>query len=196
MKNYTEIDFKITDFIMGWEYDHKIIDQLVEYFMKNKHLWSDGRTLAGLNKEWKDSQDCTIQTRFDLPFYNYFECLQKSFDQYMEKYNGNVLLKKKEIKVIEGINFQYYKPGAGYKKWHCERTSLSSAQRVLVFMTYLNNVPNGGTDFLYQNLRIPAKKGLTIIWPSEFTHVHKGQITNEHEKMIFTGWFSYTNNDK
>lgn len=190
MKNYTEIDFKITDFIMGWEYDHKIIDELVEYFMKNKHLWNKGSTLDGISSS-KVSQDVTVQPRFDHPFYNYFECLQKSFDQYMKKYNGNVILKKNQIKVIEGINFQYYRPGEGFKNWHCERTGVDSVKRVLVFMTYLNDVPNGGTEFLYQNLRIPAKKGLTIIWPAEFTHVHKGQITNEYEKMVFTGWFSY-----
>ena len=194
MNNYTEIDFKITDFIMGWEYDPRVIDDLTEYFMKNKHLWSDGQTDEKIDKECKDSQDCTVKPRFDHPFKNYFECLQKSFDQYMEKYNGKSLLKK--IRLIEGINFQYYKPGQGFKRWHCERTGHDSSHRVLVFMTYLNDVPNGGTKFLYQNLTIPAKKGLTIIWPAEFTHVHKGQITHEHEKMIFTGWFSYTNNDK
>ena len=192
MKNYTEIDFKITDFIMGWEYDHKIIDELVEYFMKNKHLWSDGKTDAGVNKEWKDSQDCNIKPRFDHPFKNYFECLQKSFMEYWQKYNCNVFMQ--QVKIIEGMNFQYYKPGAGYKKWHCERTGPSSTKRVLVFMTFLNDVPDGGTEFLYQNLTIPAKKGLTIIWPSDFTHVHRGQITKENEKMIFTGWFSYSDN--
>ena len=30
-------------------------------------------------------------------------------------------------------------------------------------MTYLNNVENGGTEFYYQNLRVEAKKGLTLI---------------------------------
>jgi len=65
-------------------------------------------------------------------------------------------------------------------------------------MTFLNDVPNGGTQFFYQELTIPAKKGLTIIWPAEWTHTHKGQITKEHEKMIFTGWLSFPpyKNDK
>jgi hypothetical protein len=33
-------------------------------------------------------------------------------------------------------------------------------------MTYLNDVDDGGTDFLYQKLTTPAKKGLTLIWPA------------------------------
>ena len=58
-------------------------------------------------------------------------------------------------------------------------------------MTYLNNVKDGGTMFKYQNLTIPAKKGLTLIWPSDWTHTHKGQISNTKEKYIITGWYSY-----
>ena len=36
-------------------------------------------------------------------------------------------------------------------------------------MTYLNDVPDGGTHFKYQELTAPAKKGLTLIWPTDFT---------------------------
>ena len=58
-------------------------------------------------------------------------------------------------------------------------------------MTYLNDVPDGGTIFADQDIIIPAKKGLTLIWPAGFTHIHKGQITEKHEKQIVTGWYSY-----
>ena len=52
-------------------------------------------------------------------------------------------------------------------------------------------MPEGGTHFKYQKLTTPAKKGLTLIWPTDFTHVHSGQITKEHEKYIITGWFGF-----
>jgi hypothetical protein len=58
-------------------------------------------------------------------------------------------------------------------------------------MTFLNNVPEGGTHFKYQNLTVPAEKGLTLMWPTDFTHTHKGQITKKHEKYILTGWLGY-----
>ena len=45
--------------------------------------------------------------------------------------------------------------------------------------------------FKYQKLTTPAKKGLTLIWPTDFTHTHSGQITKEHEKYIITGWFGF-----
>ena len=62
----------------------------------------------------------------------------------------------------------------------------------LVFMTYLNDVEDGGTQFKYQNLITPAKKGLTLIWPTDFTHTHRGVISQTKEKYIVTGWYSYT----
>ena len=55
-------------------------------------------------------------------------------------------------------------------------------------MTYLNDIENGGTHFKYQNLTSPAKKGLTLIWPPDWTHTHKGQIVDK-EKFIATGWY-------
>ena len=57
-------------------------------------------------------------------------------------------------------------------------------------MTYLNDVPDGGTMFKYQKIITPAKKGSTVIWPAGFTHTHKGQISHTKEKFIVTGWWS------
>jgi hypothetical protein len=54
-------------------------------------------------------------------------------------------------------------------------------------MTYLNDVKDGGTFFKYQNFKAPAKKGLTLIWPSDWTHTHKGEISKTKEKFIVTG---------
>lgn len=92
--------------------------------------------------------------------------------------------------MVEEYNIQKYLPGGGFKKWHFENDIIDN--RVLVFMTYLNDVENGGTEFLYQNLTAPAKKGLTLIWPAAWTHTHRGQITDLEEKYIITGWYSYT----
>jgi hypothetical protein len=58
-------------------------------------------------------------------------------------------------------------------------------------MTYLNDVPNGGTEFYYQGLKSPAKKGLTLIWPADWTHTHRGIVDDKNEKYIVTGWYNY-----
>jgi hypothetical protein len=58
-------------------------------------------------------------------------------------------------------------------------------------MTYLNTVEDGGgTSFFYQRVTLKAEKGLTLIWPVEWTHTHKGEVSETEEKYIVTGWFS------
>ena len=57
-------------------------------------------------------------------------------------------------------------------------------------MTYLNNVKNGGTEFKYQKLKTEAKEGLTLIWPTDFTHTHRGLVAKE-TKYIITGWYTF-----
>ena len=76
--------------------------------------------------------------------------------------------------------------------WHCENDFKSfNYDRCLVFMTYLNDVEDGGTSFKYQNINMPAKKGLTVLWPAYWTHTHKGVISFTKEKYIATGWLNY-----
>jgi hypothetical protein len=58
-------------------------------------------------------------------------------------------------------------------------------------MTYLNNEKNSGTEFKYQKLKTESIQGLTLIWPSSFTHTHRGIINKKCEKYIVTGWFSF-----
>jgi hypothetical protein len=59
-------------------------------------------------------------------------------------------------------------------------------------MTYLNDVFEGGeTEFYYQNIKVNARKGLTLVWPADWTHTHRGLVSNTQEKYIVTGWLNY-----
>jgi len=96
--------------------------------------------------------------------------------------------------IIQPSNLQYYPPGGGYKVFHAERVSATppSSTRHLVFMTYLNDVTDdGGTEFLYQKVTTKPRKGLTLIWPADWTHTHRGIVSPTQEKFIITGWFNY-----
>lgn len=93
----------------------------------------------------------------------------------------------------EIINIQKYEPNEGYFAWHCERANDKiTMSRELVFMTYLNDVPDGGTHFYNQKRIVKAEKGKTVIWPAGFTHMHKGQISKKHVKYIATGWWNWS----
>ena len=113
--------------------------------------------------------------------------LTKAILSYEEKYEDVKNLTTYSI--VENPRIQFYKKGWGFKNWHCERAWHQN--RMLVWMVFLNDVKDGGTEFKYQKLKIPAKKGLMLMWPSDFTHTHRGIISKTKEKYILTGWLGY-----
>ena len=92
----------------------------------------------------------------------------------------------------EAINVQKYPIGGAYHGWHAERGGTATGHRHLVFMTYLNDITDGGeTEFMYQKLKIKPRKGLTLIWPSDWTHTHRGLPSATQVKYIVTGWYGF-----
>lgn len=81
----------------------------------------------------------------------------------------------------------------GYHVWHCEITDVSSLERSLAWILYLNDIPEGEgeTEFLWQGVRIQPKVGRCVLWPAQFTHVHRGNPVYTKEKYIATGWICY-----
>lgn len=97
--------------------------------------------------------------------------------------------------VSSDIKMQKTKPEGGYHTWHYENSAASHAQRELVWMIYLNDVPpeNGGeTEFLYQRKRLSPTKGTVVFFPAGMTHVHKGNTLLDGDKYILTGWYIKT----
>lgn len=119
--------------------------------------------------------------------------ISKIINSYKKKYVYSHTLTSK-FELHPKVNLQKYMPGDFYSSWHTENVGFPnfSSKRHLVFMTYLNNVGEGGeTEFFYQNIKIKPKKGLTLIWPTQWTHTHKG-LPCTTEKYVMTGWFSFS----
>ena len=95
----------------------------------------------------------------------------------------------------ERISLQCYAPGQAYFSWHpdrCGKKIGEGGDRHLSFMTYLNNVKQGGkTEWFYQKVAVSPKEGLTIIWPVGWTHTHRGTIAPRETKYIITGWYNF-----
>lgn len=142
----------------------------------------------------KDSIDFVLAPNASYPAYqDYLKELQKIVQQYIMQYP--LCNEYAPWTIVEPVNIQYYKPGGGYKKLHTERFSakLPFAARHLAFMTYLNDVDDGGgTEFPLQNFTASARRGLTLIWPTDWTHTHRGIVSATQQKYIITGWFSFT----
>lgn len=89
------------------------------------------------------------------------------------------------------FNLQKFKPGMSYNREHCEDSAKNC--RVLAWMFYLNTVKHGGeTYFPQQNFKAKPRCGDLYIWPSGWTHSHKGLPAKNENKYIITGWYAYT----
>jgi len=118
-------------------------------------------------------------------------CIVEYLKRYKEFYPS--LKEISDWECFNRYNFQKYeRDGDGYKIWHCEHgPGLECSDRMLAWMFYLNNAKSG-TEFMhYPTIR--AKLGRLVIWPSAWTHVHKGVIPNKGLKYIVTGWASFKN---
>ena len=90
------------------------------------------------------------------------------------------------------FNVQKYDTGGHFSDLHTERTSLNHLQRVLAWMTYLNDVEaDGETEFPHYDLKVKPRSGRTLIWPAEWTHAHRGLPVGAGCKYIIIGWFHF-----
>jgi hypothetical protein len=195
-----ELPAKPVSFVGAYRLDDTAIcDDLVAYFHANAHLREAGMHYHNgtpvVNPAIKESVDLYFSPDSTTPeFVRYIRALQECVQAYIADYSFCDYYAAWAI--LENTNVQYYPPGGGYKVWHTERTNASAvnASRHLVFMTYLNTVNDAGeTAFYYQGLRVKPEKGLTLIWPADWTHTHQGVASPTEEKYIITGWFNYRN---
>ncbi len=77
--------------------------------------------------------------------------------------------------------------------WHIDGGSHDFADRQLVAVWYLNDVPGPGgeTEFLYQQVKVQPQKGRLLLFPPFWTHVHRGVELQQGVKYIATTWLSF-----
>lgn len=189
-------DLPEDSFIQGWYFkDDSICDDMITFFRNNPDRVEEGHLIhygeISIDHSKKKSYDIIV--RYE--------------DEFHDKYHENFIEVVKEYRAhfpwcdntdtwgIQSFQIQYYPPpDSGFFDWHCERngSAPSVVKRHLVFMTYLNDVVEGGeTEFLHQKLKIKPEKGLTLIWPVDWTHTHRGIAAPKEEKFIVTGWLDF-----
>jgi hypothetical protein len=184
------------NFIGAWTMEpFSICDNLIDYFELERRKQVKGKTNGGLSLDDKNSVDITVLPKeINLPgnevFKKYFHALFACHKDYLDQWPFlEGIAKNLEI---GSFNLQRYKSGQHFKTIHTERSSLDSLHRIFAWMTYLNDVDDGGsTYFSHYDLEVKPRKGLTLIWPSEWTHAHKGNVINTGSKYIITGWMHF-----
>ena len=186
------------NFIGAWMIEPlAICDELITHFENNKDRQTQGQSGRGVDLETKDSIDISISPKElnqagNEVFKTYFESLFHCYEDYVSQWP---FLEGFATELHVGkFNIARYHGGQHYQEIHAERTALNNLHRLFAWMTYLNDVGSddgGTTAFPHYNLEIQPKRGLTLIWPAEWTHAHKGSVLRKNSKYIITGWMHF-----
>ena len=182
----------VDTFISFWDTNNFInTDEIIDFFKSSDFTSVGNLGMHGPNKRLKDSLDLSIDSINPPPVLNrLLATLGLCLNDYLSNYE--FANKVAEFKIREDFNIQFYKPGSAYWVPHFERANAESSCRHLVWMVYLNDVDDGGeTHFFYQDVKIKPKAGRVVIWPTDWTHTHRGLPSASQEKYIATGWYGF-----
>ena len=204
------------NFIEEYSIDKDLCKRLIEFFKSvpmgtNTPYYRKLKGQVGANqviKSIKDSTDLTFSNKLilrigDIIILTQNAAASKAINDYVKALTACMIKFKvkypycipdgSEVKLIEDISLQHYKPKGGYHRYHFERSAdfKPISTRHLVFMTYLNTVTDkGGTEFYHQEMTTDAVEGNTVIWSSDWTHTHRGVPSPTQDKYIITGWYN------
>ena len=175
---------KQNPFIRGYYIDPAACDAIVEEASQRQEIF--------YREPGRDFRVGILENLSAESRHNYLNNLFVCMDQYKQEFpqcyeHLEVWALRRDVKI------QHYSPGEAYHAWHTENSGEAPyILRHLVYMTYLNDVEDeGSTEFLHQQLKIKPQKGLTLMWPADWTHTHRGVVSMTQEKYIVTGWFVF-----
>ena len=190
------INTQQTHFIGCWNLkNNKLCNEITQLFENNKNLQKQGVTGQGKNLNIKKTIDITVnpndlkKPKFEI-LKQYVNELHKCFLDYQNQWP--FLKSMLKTVYVPSFNIQKYSRGDYFASLHSERTSLDTLHRLFAWMTYLNDVDDGGqTNFSHYGIKIKPETGKTLIWPAEWTHAHTGEILKNGTKYIVTGWIHF-----
>lgn len=203
LENTMENKVVHNNFIGLYKAENIVIDRMMRFckdpeilkFARPGMIMNEGNPEGQIDTTYKESMDLTLSSeKLQETFPEYVDHLFSALEHYTKDFEATDLLY--ECGLVEAVNIQHYPPGGGYKAWHFEAGCLPAGSlqesRQFVFMTYLNDVEDGGgTEFLYfPESKQKAEKGKTLIWPASWPWTHRGEVSPTQEKYIITGWIN------
>ena len=114
-----------------------------------------------------------------------FPKIKPCIDEYLKTYS---ILGSRKFMIYD-CKIKKIPEGAGFHSWHYENGSSTNARRTFVVQTYLNDDFDAGeTEFLYQGVREKPSTGDVLIFPCQYTHVHRGNPPLGGTKYLATSW--------
>lgn len=189
--------------------DEIFCDNLIKKYEndKNKYIGVVGRN-GTINKELKNTTDLQI-SRYQN-WKNEDTILCQALNKGINEYIDNILNNLTNINIFNinlnifsklynnndtGYKIQKYDRDKGYYNYHNDFEYSVKGVRVITFIWYLNDVEEGGETEFIDGTIIKPKKGQLLLFPSDWTYMHKGNMPLSNDKYICNGWI-YLNFNK
>ena len=179
--------------------DTEFCDLLINKFESDNNKFR-GRVAGGIAKtDVKNTYDLSVSTseKWKKEDKILSEKISNAIKDYENKIinnnNNNQLCKALSILynyniMDRGYKIQKYIKNEGFYKWHHDFVYSQHGVRVFTFIWYLNDVDIGGETEFIDGTKIKPKKGTLLIFPSDFTYIHRGIKPISHDKYICNGW--------
>jgi len=152
--------------------DEHYLGRIGQTFSEDRSIKKSTDMVVSGKEHWKDVDN------------NLFRSLALALKEFKEKYAYFQGPFKDN-----GYAIQRTEVGEHYH-WHIDGGSHDFAERQLVALWYLNDVPGPGgeTEFLFQDVKVTPQKGKLILFPPFWTHEHRGVTLQQGVKYIATTW--------
>lgn len=196
-------------FLIDNNLDEIFCDNLIKKYEndQNKYIGVVGRN-GTINKELKNTTDLEISRFLNWKYEDTILCqaLNKGINEYIDNifnnltniniFNINLNIFSKLYNTNDtGYKIQKYDRDKGYFNYHNDFEYSVKGVRVITFIWYLNDVEEGGETEFIDGTIIKPKKGQLLLFPSDWTYMHKGNMPLSNDKYICNGWI-YLNFNK
>ena len=164
---------------------------IIHFFEQSPVKIPSGTGVSGILHAARRSQGVVLDAQSGGPLFPaVLTALQRSFAAYVVKYEEL----RQQQSVFESLGiYRYQNESEGYD-WHSDGMDAGLRYRFVSAVLYLNTVTQGGeTEFRYQNRKIAAQEGTLLLFPSGWTHIHRGCPPRSGPKYVLVTWTRYAN---
>ncbi|MDC0474057.1 2OG-Fe(II) oxygenase [Hyphomicrobiales bacterium] len=184
-------------FIGSWSINNdSLAEDIINFFDKNHERHKLSTSLIGkIDKKQKNFIEFKITAKEIndkkiVIFSKFVEILVSCFKDYKKNWD---FLNKWEKLYLGEIILEKHLTSGHHLAFHCDKMNINSSHKVFSWIYYLSDIDNneGSIDFKYLDLSFVPKKGTLLIFPSDWTHIHRENIMKKNEKYLLRGSFHF-----
>ncbi len=187
--NFRELSQGSFIYAMDNALEAEVCDNIIERFESNPDQHYVGRIGEQATQEKTIKQSTDLRVSGDPAWSDVDQLLQQSLSLGLSLVAGlHPFFSANRFKDI-GYNLQRTTE-SGFYHWHVDSGPGEFTQRQLVAIWYLNDAPakGGQTEFFHQKVGVTPEKGMLLLFPPFWTHLHRGTVVEDGVKYIATTW--------